>query len=269
MDMYREGDMPAPHVGGWASRYAPGDPSNYTSWHGDFGVDQVRKSRRGYYGSVSFIDEQVGRILGALEAKGLLDDTLILYAADHGDMIGDHHLWRKSYAYEASARIPMLLRWPKSFGNSDRRGSLATPPVELRDLLPTFLDAAGARVPEQLDGDSLLKLVRGEAEGWRKHIDLEHSVCYAEENHWNALTDGRWKYIYHAFDGHEQLFDLKEDPAELTDLASDTGYQRTLAYWRREMVKHLAERGVGWVNHGELVIRPEGMLYSPHYPGGA
>ncbi len=268
MDMYRESDMPAPHIGGWDSIYAPADPSDYNSWHGDLGTQQARRSRRGYYGSVSFIDEQIGRILKALEERRMLDDTLIVFTADHGDMLGDHNLWRKSYAYESSAHIPMLLRWPKSMGCDDRRGSVATPPVELRDLLPTFLDAAGAECPAGLDGRSMLKITPGDADGWRRHIDLEHSICYSPENHWNGLCDGRWKYIYHAFDGHEQLFDLKEDPGETRDRASDPGYQRTMKYWRREMVKHLSERGEAFVRDSELVVRPKGMLHSPSYPNG-
>lgn len=81
-------------------------------------------------------------------------------------------------------------------------------PVELRDILPTFLDAAEARVDRELDGRSLLKIAAGQTEGWRPWIDLEHNVCCSASNHWNALTDGRQKYIFHARDGEEQLFDL-------------------------------------------------------------
>lgn len=268
MDIYREKDMPPPHIGDWAGKYAAGgDPKKHTLWHGDLGLDRVRKSRRGYYGSVTFIDEQVGRILDALEQKGLLENTLILFTADHGDMLGDHHHWRKSYAYEGSARVPMLIRWPRSMGIDAERSVKIAQPVELRDVLPTFLDAAGAPIPDNLDGKSVLQLVRGEADGWRPFIDLEHNRCYADENNWNALTDGRWKYIYHAFDGGEQLFDLANDPGELHDLAADPNYARTLEFWRRRLVKHFAERDERFVADGELVIRKEKILYSPNYPG--
>lgn len=267
-DMYREKDMPPSHVGEWAEKHAPlGEKANYNRWHGDLGLAQVRRSRRGYYGSVSFIDEQIGRVLKALEQRDMLEDTFILFTTDHGDMLGDHHLWRKSYAYEGSARIPMLIRWPKSMGMERQRGQKISQPVELRDVLPTFLDVAAGSMPEHLDGTSMLRLVRGKTEGWRAFIDLEHDRCYSDENHWNALTDGRWKYIYHAFDGGEQLFDLKNDPGELRDLASDMDYARTLKFWRRRMVKHLSERGEQFVADGDLVTRPEKILYSPNYPG--
>jgi len=266
-DMYKEADMPAASVGKWAARWASVDkPSDPNKWHGDLGPEQVRKSKHGYYGSVSFIDEQVGRIIAALESRGELENTLIVFTSDHGDMLGDHNLWRKSYAYEGSARVSMLIRWPKSMGAQGMRGKRMEQVVELRDLLPTFLDAAGAPIPPELDGDSMLKLVRGETANWRPYIDLEHGACYSAENSWNALTDGRAKYVYHAFDGHEQLFDLASDPGELNDLAADPARGEELKLWRDRMVKHLSERGERFVKGGKLVPRPEKMIYSPLYP---
>ncbi|GAG48242.1 unnamed protein product, partial [marine sediment metagenome] len=101
--------------------------------------------------------------------------------SDHGDMLGDHHLWRKTYAYEGSAKIPMLLRWPKSMEMEHQRGKTLRQPVELRDVLPTFLDAAGAPIPNHLDGKSMLELVRGNTKNRRLYIDLEHSMCYSKE----------------------------------------------------------------------------------------
>ncbi len=266
MDMYKEADIPEAVVGKWAEKYAPRNSDKFTIWHGDLGPDQVRRSRQGYYGSITFIDEQVGRILEMLEKRGWLENTLIFFTADHGDMTGDHHMWRKSYAYEASARIPMLMRWPDGMGAAER-GRVLSQTVELRDFLPTYLEAASAPGAETLDGKSLLALARGETEGWREYIDLEHDVCYSADNHWSALTDGHEKYIYHARDGEEQLFDLDKDPGELTDLASDPAHQSRVRKWRRRLIEHLAERGEPFVKNGELGLRPERMLYSPNFPG--
>ena len=81
------------------------------------------------------------------------------------------------------------------------------------------------------------------------------------------MTDGRIKYVYYAPDGRQQLFDLEKDPRETRDLASDAEFQPVLREWRRRMVEHLAERGEPFVVGGDLGIRPEPMLYSPHYPG--
>ena len=265
-DMYKVDDMPAPVVGDWAARYAPHDePPNPSLWHGDLGVRQAKESRRAYYASVTFIDEQIGRILATLKKRGLYDNTLILFFADHGDMLGDHHLWRKTYAYESSANIPMILRWPKSMGMDRQRGRTLPQPTELRDVLPTFLDAAGAPISGNLDGRSLLELVRGNAKSWRPWIDLEHSMCY-DQDHWTALTDGRFKYIYFAYDGREQLFDLGKDPGELHNLANEPTCEPGLKEWRERMVKHLSERGEEFVSGGKLTLRKKRLLYSPNYP---
>jgi len=270
-DMYEDGAMPKPVVGKWAEQYAPHpDPPPPGIWRGDLGVAQVQRSRRHYYGSVTFIDEQIGRIVAALKKRGMYDNTFIVFLSDHGDMLGDHHHWRKTYAYEGSARIPMLLRWPKSMGiGDDRRGTEITQVVELRDVLPTFLDAAGAPVPDHLDGKSMLRLVRGETKDWRPFIDLEHDRCYAKENQWNALTDGRYKYVYHSCLGEEQLFDLRDDPGERDDLAADHAHQATLKEWRQRLVERLSERGDRFVSKGQLVRRTENLLYSPLFPRSA
>ncbi|UCC22460.1 MAG: arylsulfatase [Planctomycetota bacterium] len=267
MEMYTEDEMPEPYVGAWAKRFAAHkEPAPFNLWHGDLGLEQVRRSRRGYYGSVSFVDEQIGRIVAALKKRGMYDNTLIVFLADHGDMLGDHHHWRKTYAYEGSAKIPMVLRWPRGMGQEEARGTAIAEPVELRDILPTFLDAAGEEVPDRLDGMSLLRLVRPGKQQWREYIDLEHDVCYSVENHWNALTDGEYKYIYHAYEGVEQLFNLQEDPGEMRDLAGEGRCREVLKAWRNQMVEHFAERGEEFVREGRLLRRPERMLYSPFYP---
>jgi arylsulfatase A-like enzyme len=266
-DMYKDADLPKAAVGAWAERYAArGQTLPPSTWRGDLGAEQVRRSRQGYYGSVTFIDEQIGRIFEVLEKRGWLENTLILFTADHGDMLGDHNLWRKTYGYESSARIPMLVRWPDGLASTPR-GQVLVPPVELRDVLPTFLDAAGVAFDEkEFDGRSLLELIRGKTDRWRPYIDLEHNACYLRTDHWNGLTDGRTKYIYHAFDGWQQLFDLEKDPAELNDLAADPAYAETLALWRKRLVAHLAERGEPFVVNGDLAVRPKGMNYGPNYP---
>lgn len=265
MKMYADSDLPPAKAGSWAQRYRERSSDGLDLWHGDVGEQQVRSSRQGYYGSVSFVDHEIGRILEALERRGWMERTLILYLSDHGDMTGDHHLWRKSYAYEASARIPMLLRWPKGLV-SGARGQVLEQPVEIRDVLPTLLDAAGITIPPSVDGMSLLRLARGQTLGWREFIDLEHDVCYSPANHWNALTDGRTKYIFHARDGEEQLFDLVNDPDELHDASADAVHENTLRTWRNRLIEHLAPRGDVFVKGGKLALRPERYLYSPLYP---
>lgn len=266
-DMYEGAALPEAQAGEWAKKFEERSGPGNEIWHGKLAPEEVRRSRQGYYGSVSFVDEQVGRILEVLEKRGLLEETLILFISDHGDMLGDQNLWRKSYGYEQSAHIPMLMRVPAKMGMA--AGRVMEQPVELRDILPTVLDAAGAAVPASVEGRSLLELVRTDGKGWREFIDLEHDICYSPANHWNGLTDGKWKYIYHAQRGEEQLFHLATDPNELKDLAGDTEYADQLKMWRARLAAHLEERGPEWVKDGKLVPRPEGMLRSPHFPGYA
>jgi arylsulfatase len=265
MKRYEDADLPLARAGAWAERWTARNSNAPDIWHGKLPEAEIHKSRAAYYGSISFVDEQIGRILEALERRGWFDETLIVFTSDHGDMLGDQNLWRKSYAYEQSAHIPMLMRWPSGMLPA-RRGSSMAQPVELRDVLPTFLEAAEINPRTDMDGRSLLELMRANGSGWREYIDLEHDVCYSPDNHWNALTDGRWKYIFHARDGQQQLFDLHADPHELRDLAGETQHAAELGRWRGRLVTHLSERGEPFVVRGDLGLRPNSQLYSPNYP---
>lgn len=266
-EMYDWEDMPAPVVGDWTGGFSKkrGLPS---PWYGDFGVEHAQRARRHYYASITFIDEQVGKIIAALERKGMLDDSLILFTSDHGDMLGDHHHWRKTYAYRGSSGIPMVLRWPTS-GVLDidaKRGLVLPNVVELRDVLPTFLDAAGVDRPAGMDGMSLLGPVRDRDSPWRGYVDMEHSRCYDLKNYWLALFDGKTKYIFNRATGREQLFDVESDPGECHDISSTDAGSPFLEEWRAKMARHLKQRGKEWVRDGRPRKSRRSMLYSPNFP---
>jgi arylsulfatase A-like enzyme len=258
--------LPPAVTGHWAEKFKARSSNRRDIWHGDLGRDAVQAARQGYYGSVSFVDEQLGLILDALQRRGWRENTLVLYLSDHGDMLGDHNLWRKTYPYESSSKVPLLIRWPAGLGERSRSLRIYNP-VELRDVLPTLADAAQAFIPRQVEGESLLKLARYPDAEWRGWIDLEHDIAYSPENHWNALTDGKSKYIFNAFDGHEEFFDLSTDPGERNNLAADPSSQPEVKRWRERLIQHLAVRGVTWVHKGQLQLRKESVLYSPNYPG--
>ena len=265
MDMYDDAEMPEPFIGEWCHHLDTVQGGKSTAFS-NFGISHAVKSRRHYYANITFIDDMVGEIIEALKKKGMYENSIICFTSDHGDMLGDHHHWRKTYAYEGSANIPFLLKWPKGFSGDLARGEKLENPVELRDFLPTFLDAVGSDIPDEMDGMSLLDLIRNPTTKWRPYIDLEHSTCYSKENYWCALTDGTWKYIWFFSLGDEQLFNLKEDPGEEIELSNNKEYQKILESWRKRMVNHLSERGEGFVKNGELVVRQEPLLYSPNYP---
>ncbi|MEZ5356654.1 MAG: arylsulfatase [Bryobacteraceae bacterium] len=265
MRMYEDAPLPEARAGKWAARFEQRNSNRPDIWRGKLDPAEIRRSRQGYYGCITQVDEQIGQIFEALERRGWYDETLIVFTSDHGDMTGDQNLWRKSYAYQPSTRIPMMMRWPTGLVAAERGQSMPQP-VELRDILPTFLDAAASPTAQPLDGRSLLDLVRKRGEGWREYIDLEHGVCYSTENQWNALTDGKVKYIYHALHGEEQLFDLAADPHELNDLAGDPARAPLLRKWRQRLVDHFAERGAPYLVSGRLAPREKSPNTSPHFP---
>lgn len=270
IDMYDGVDIPAPVVGQWCGDVPlDTDPdAKPSSARGNFGADYAHASRRNYYAAVTFIDEQVGRIVAELKAKNMYDDALICFVSDHGDMLGDHHMWRKTYPYEGSAAIPFIVKLPAGMETGAvAPGTPIEAPVELRDLLPTFLEACGDTVPEAVDGMSLLPLMRSEGAPWRKYIDSQHSSCYWANYDWNMLTDGKLKYIWFSQTGDEQLFDLTADPGETRNLAADSNYASAMTEMRRAMADYLAERGEQWVDSdGKLVTHSRTILYSPHFP---
>jgi arylsulfatase A-like enzyme len=252
-------------AGDWAAEFAS-YPDTPDAAYGDFGEMHAAEARRHYYANISFIDDQVGSILAALRKKGFLDHALVLFTSDHGDMLGDHFHWRKTYPYQGSAHVPFLMQWPAAWTSGVARGCALAHPVELRDVLPTFLDAAGADIPSKMDGRSLLNLIRNPNAAWRPAIDLEHAQIYRPGNYWGGLTDGRIKYVWFYPDGREQLFDLAKDPGEQHDASGDAAYREMLEAWRARFAEHLAERGEGFVKGARPAVRKENLLYSPFFP---
>ncbi len=172
-DMYdgRE-DLPEAAVGDWAGLYdSPAQPDNVNAWRSARSAVETRRARAGYYGSVTFIDHQIGMLLYELQAVGEAANTMIVFCSDHGDMLGDHHLWRKTYAYEGSARVPFIVRPPATMKLPGHQ--VVDQVVELRDIMPTLLEAAGAPIPASVDGRSVLPLLRGETAGWREYLHGE------------------------------------------------------------------------------------------------
>lgn len=269
LDMYEGKNIPKPIAGDWCTEYAGClDPLKAAADapFGNFGDEYAVNSRRHYYANITFIDDQIGQIVAALKDRGMYDNSIICFTSDHGDMLGDHYHWRKTYPYEGSAHIPFVVKWPANLVKTVSNGTKVEEPVELRDFLPTFIELAGGAVPPDMDGSSLLKLVQGKAEEWRKYIDMEHATCYSPDNYWCALTDGKMKYIWRFQTGKEQLFDLKKDPRELVNCAGKPDYIELQKELRELMAGHLTERGESFVKDGKLVVRNSTLLYSPNFP---
>ena len=202
--------------------------------------EHVRNARHAYYGMVSYIDDKIGRILDVLDASGLAGDTLVVFAGDHGEMLGERGMWFKQTFYESSVRVPLMIAGPDI---AHRRVGAH---VSLVDLLPTFLDFAAEGAPPEpvdpLDGFSLLPLICGEAGGEDRAVISEYSsegVCAASR----MVRAGPYKYVY-TRGLAPMLFDLDADPDELNDLAGTAAYasveagllQQALANWDPERV---------------------------------
>ncbi|MFI6810941.1 arylsulfatase [Nonomuraea sp. NPDC050328] len=248
-EQYLAKEMPAPPVGEWSRTVwgRAGNPHDPASPYLELPPGRLHRTRAGYYGHMTHIDHQVNRLLEVALEEGA-DDTVVLFASDHGELMGDHHLFRKSLPYEGSARIPFILGGPGIEPGVDRRLT------ELRDVMPTLLEAAGLPVPASVEGRSVLsgperELLHGE------HV--EHVMAEAGNVHW--LTDGRRKYVWRSSDGLEQLFDLERDPYELDDQAGDP------APWRARLAGRLTGRPEGFVRDGELV---PGRPVTPVLPRG-
>ncbi|WP_298685696.1 choline-sulfatase [uncultured Sphingomonas sp.] len=191
---------------------------------------QVRAARHAYYGAISFVDEQIGTVLEALDDSGMADDTIILLIGDHGEMLGERDLWYKMNFFEGGARIPMIVHAPGRFAPHRVAAS-----VSLLDLLPTLADLAGGAMSDDMmpahDGTSLLPHLLGEAGSDEVIGEYLGEAAIAPIV---MIRRDRWKFIHCPADP-DQLFDLVADPDELANLASDPAHAATVAAFRREV----------------------------------
>lgn len=250
-------DIPEPLVGDWEDSVFDGEyqPHACLQQPRKWPADKIRRARAAYYGQLTFIDHQVQRFVEILDEYGHLQNTIFCFVSDHGDMIGDHHCYAKSVSYEGSTRIPFLLFSPRS--ELIPRGVVDNDHVvELRDVMPTLLDAAGLEIPESVEGSSLMPLLRGESIPWRDYLHGEHSYPLGRINSMHYIVTSTWKYVWHSGTGREQLFDLANDPDELHDLAMGQTPQNEpamLARLRQCLVDELTGRQEGFVRDGRLV----------------
>ncbi len=206
-----------------------------------------RQIRATYWGMVTEVDAQVGRLLAGLGASGMADDTLVILTSDHGEMLGDRHLYGKLGWFDQSYHVPLIVRDPKAAA----AGRVVSRFTESIDLMPTILERIGAEIPTQLDGRSLVPFLEGrEPAGWRREahweFDFREVATGATEERFGLPLDAlnlavvrgeRFKYVH--FAGLPPLlFDMQEDPGELTNLADDPAY--------RDARLEMAEKLLSW-----------------------
>jgi len=197
----------------------------------DVTAEDVRASRHGYYASVSYVDERIGEILAAFEACGLAEDTVTVFASDHGEFLGERGLWYKMSFLEHSARVPLVVHAPGRF--EVRR---VTTPVSIADIAPTLSDLGGPGLSD-VDGRSLVPFLEGAPEEPDATVVGEY-LGEGSVAPMFMIRRGRWKYI-HSRPDPDHLFDLDADPDELLNVADDPANAEAVAALR-------AETGARW-----------------------
>jgi len=203
------------------------------------GKDRVRyyyqRYMKDYLRCVAGVDESVGELLDYLDRRGLAEDTIVVYSSDQGFYLGEHGWFDKRWMYKESFRMPFIVRWP----GVTPPGTENTALVQNLDFAETFLDAAGLPVPEEMQGRSLVPLLRGETPpDWRKSVYYhyyEYPAVHAVRRH-EGVSTGRYKLIHYYRMGEWELFDLLKDPRELHSVYDDPAYARV----RKELKAELA-----------------------------
>ena len=246
-DLYRDKELQPPYRGDWNdearhlrdghgyhAQTAPGDP------------EYIRQLRQGYYGAITHMDHQIGRILSALVEEQLMEDTVILFVSDHGEMLGDHLLFQKAKPYQGSVQVPMFLSGPECYVGAHHR--LCQDLVELRDVMPTILELAGAPIPESVDGVSMLHPVE------RQWLHGEHTLGQDSMHFIVTKTD---KYIWYSQTGKELYFDLERDPHETHNAVTEPEYAVRVQELRHHLIAELADREEGYSDGSRLIVGQE------------
>jgi arylsulfatase A-like enzyme len=183
-----------------------------------------RQVKAAYYAMIEHIDHEVGRMLHALDETGQADNTIVIFMSDHGEMLGDHGIYLKGpHFYDQAVRVPLVLRWPQRF----RAGLKVDGLVELVDLVPTLLQAAGLKVPDSVQGRSLLPILRGQADPsvHRQAVYGEYYNAWTHRRSYGTMLRTRREKIvvYHGAEPGE-LYDLEADADEFNNLWNDSAH---------------------------------------------
>lgn len=251
LDLYSRRELAQPFRGDWDDQERVlRDGHSYQADASPRDPEYVRQMRAGYYGAITHMDHQIGRILNALEENQLMDNTVILFVSDHGEMLGDHLLFRKAKPFQGSIQVPMFLWGPEAYIGEHRR--VCTDLVELRDVMPTLLELAGAPIPDSVDGSSMLHPVR------REYLHGEHS-CGMDSMHFMVTRED--KYVWYSQTGREMYFRLDSDPQESCNAIEDGRYSERIACLRQCLIKELEGREEGYSDGTRLIVgRPPQTL---------
>ncbi|MEG2584521.1 MAG: sulfatase-like hydrolase/transferase, partial [Oscillospiraceae bacterium] len=239
-DMYNNMELTKPLMGDWADEDRLKLKGRfYDSDTGSIDSELMRQAQVGYYACISHLDNQIGKLISSLKEDGSFNNTVIIFTSDHGELLGDHHTYRKVRPHQGSVHIPMIIS-----GKDIKAGEVSDQLVELRDIMPTTLDLAGGTVPSIVDGMSILH------ENNREYIHGEHSGGDIGNQYIVTKTD---KFCWFTQTGKEQYFDLKHDPKELHDGINDNDFQDRISYLRNILIKELKDRPEKYTDGKRLI----------------
>jgi len=184
-------------------------------------------AKAAYFGLIDFIDEEIGCLLETLEQTGLIENTIVVYFSDHGEMMGEHGRWHKGCFYEDSVRVPLIIRLPDKKG----AGTVLTRPVSLIDLFPTVCDWTGITPPHKVSGHSLQPLLEGKTNAGPGMVKAE----YYEGDCRRMVRRGKWKLSVCSRFDEVELYNLEADPEETCNCADDPECKTVLAELRQEL----------------------------------
>ncbi len=210
-----------------------------------------------YLGVISLLDSQIGRVLEALDRLGIADDTLVIYSADHGDLCGSHGMADKHYImYDDVVRVPLMMRWPRAIPAGSTIDGFISNAV---DFPPTLCEVAGADIPEQFQGISLLDAACNGAPIDREDIFASYSGNQFGSYTQRMVRNHRWKYVWNAT-AEDELYDMQADPGELYNRAPDPANADMLTDMRRRLVSWMEQTGDSILNPWTKTILLEGRV---------
>ncbi|MFQ9872342.1 MAG: arylsulfatase [Oscillospiraceae bacterium] len=246
-DLYRDMPIHQPPIGDWAdTERCKREGRIVDSLYGIADEEMVRQAQIGYYACITHVDHQIGRIINALTDEGIMDNTIFLFCSDHGEMLGDHHTYRKARAQEGSAHIPFFISGPERLIG---RHGVCHEVAELRDVMPTILDYVGAPIPDSVDGAPLRPVIEDGAP-LREYLHGEHSLGEVSNQFIVTKTD---KYIWETQTGREFYFRLDTDPQETHNAIGDAQYRERIAYLRGLLIQALDGREEGYTDGVRLI----------------
>lgn len=219
----------------------------------DVTQEDVRRTIAAYYGLITCMDHMIGEVFDTMKELGMYEDTTIIYTSDHGENCGEHGLFYKQCAYNGSVAVPLIVKGPDVAA-----GHVVTAPVSLIDLYPTLLDRYGLPVEEDCPGKSWAPFLKGESSYEADYQFIEFHGNFFRDS-WYAVIKNHMKYVYYV-NNRPSLFDLKNDPQELHDLAEKSEYAEVLEQMEALLWAEVNPEEVDWLSKRDLgLITPEGV----------